>query len=124
MANEITTSFAIALEPSNAIVHCKPEEINFEAQLLSASGTLIQSVPVKDGEFALNISPDEMKRKRLIFAPVKPENRSVTGDKANTSAKEISTSQNVNQSGITYGPVLPDQPSSFNQLTKLTNEYG
>lgn len=119
MANETTTSFAIALEPSNIIIHCKPEEINFEARLLSASGAIIQSIPVKDGNFALNISPDEMKGKRLIFAPINPRIRGVDGNEANASAKENLSTRNVNQSGLTYEPVLPDKLSSSNQLTEV-----
>ncbi|MHA4810679.1 hypothetical protein ACX0G9_21415 [Flavitalea flava] len=119
MASPSMIHFSIALEPDELII-CRPEEVSFEAQLLSSSGALLHSIPVREGSFSIPVSPESLKGKRIVFIPVNPK-----GNRAGREEKNKNKNVRINSSGalsgarMSYEPVLPVHIAERNELQAI-----
>lgn len=119
MSGEIRTSFAITLEgAANTALPCKPEEVTFQAQLLSPAGNILQSTPVKEGNFSFNLPPEEFKGKRIVLTPFNPKHSS-DETTAGNALKVNSVRINPTGESNAYQPVLPETLMEYNQLSPV-----
>jgi len=98
--NEKAIKFKIAFEPADIKIHCLPNDIFFEAHLLSRNGAILQSASVQEGKFSFNISHEELKASRLVLAPVNPQSYK--------EKKVFSGDVKMLDKRLTYEPVLPE----------------